>query len=359
MILLMILGYFGFWSTFTIQVKSELFPSVIKMSRIFSLLGDSNIKRHMNPTNCRDRPLMSGCEVLPCGRLSVLAESLKSIRSESNVVILSCLTNFITMSEESGSTASRVAPIFQDVAAMVGEEAAKHAGRFYLISPPMYRLTPLWYRDGLSEILTKFPSAFKELPKNVLLLPSFASPNLDPDGVHLSLYSGMEFVLHLFDSATSVIEALSLPLAESIKITQESARSLADRVVVLEQDHQRLNQEFENKFAEDSEYADFQTNLREEAFFTVSGLQRLPTGLSPKEWQQRALRDVQGVLTILMGKEYPIVFVQNGTSKRKDAPATYHVLMKSLEDSKEIRLKFGGFFLGGHWTYFCHKKLKA
>ena len=110
MILLMILDYFGFWSTFTIEVNSELFPSVIKMSRIFSLLGDSNIKRHMNPTNCRDRPLMSGCEVLPCGRLSVLAESLKSIRSESNVVILSCLTNFITMSEESGSTASRVAP---------------------------------------------------------------------------------------------------------------------------------------------------------------------------------------------------------------------------------------------------------
>ena len=317
------------------------------MARIFSLLGDSNVKRHMNPTNCRDRPMMSGCEVLPCGRFSVLAEALKSVRSESNVVLLSCLTNFITMSEESGSIATRVVPIFQDVASLIGEEAGQYAGRFYLISPPMYRLTPLWYRDGLPEILTKFASTFRGLPKNVLLMPSFASPVLESDGVHLSLYSGMEFVLHLFDSANSVIEALSLPLAESIKANQEAARSLEDRVVVLEQDHQRLNRDFESKFAEDSEYADFQTNLREESFFTVSGLQRLPNGLSPKEWQQRAVLDVQGVLTILMGKEYPIVFVQNGTSKRKDAPATYLVLMKFLDDSKAIRTKFGSYFLGG------------
>ena len=96
-----------------------------------------------------------------------------------------------------------------------------------------------------------------------------------------------------------------------------------------------------------SEYTNYQTNLREKSFFTISGLKRLPAGLAPKEWQERALCDVQGVLTILMGKEYPIVFVQNGTSKRKDAPSTYHVLMKNLEDSKAIWTKFGSFFLGG------------
>ena len=60
------------------------------MSLIFTVIGDSNIKRHLNPMNCRDRPLMTGAQSLSCGRLEVLAESLKQVRKESNVVIFSC-----------------------------------------------------------------------------------------------------------------------------------------------------------------------------------------------------------------------------------------------------------------------------
>ena len=63
---------------------------------VFTLIGDSNVKTHMNPMNCRDRPLMSGAQVLTCGRLEVLAESLKQIRQESNVCLFSCVTNFLT-----------------------------------------------------------------------------------------------------------------------------------------------------------------------------------------------------------------------------------------------------------------------
>ena len=329
------------------------------MSHVFSLLGDSNTKRHMNPTNCRDRPLMSGCQVLECGRLAVLAESLKSVRAETNIVILACISNFVSRSKDSGSTSNRVEPVFQEFASLIGAEATKFAGRYYLVSPPMYRQTPLWYRDGLPEILTKFPISFRDLPRNVLLMSSFSNPVLDPDGVHLSAYSGLEYVLHLFDEAIRVVAALTLPLPEAISVTQEATRALQDRVVVLEKDHERLRKELEDKSAEDSEYADFQTNLREEAYFTVSGLKRLPTGLSPKEWQQKAVQEVQDVLTVLMGKEYPIVFVQNGTSKRKDAPATYHVLMKSTADSQEIRDKFGSFFLGEPGTDLRPESLKG
>ena len=167
-----------------------------KMSRVFSLVGDSNIKRHMNPTNCRD-PVMSGCQVLHCGCLAALAESLKSIRAESNVLILACISNFVTRSEESGSIANCVEPIFRKFASVISAEASKYAGRYYLVSPPMYRKTPLWYRDGLSEVMARFPVSFKELPRNVLLMSSFNNPVLDPDGVHLSAYSGLEYVQHL------------------------------------------------------------------------------------------------------------------------------------------------------------------
>ena len=33
-------------------------------SRCVSIIGDSNIKRHMSTNNCRDRPLMSGAQIV-------------------------------------------------------------------------------------------------------------------------------------------------------------------------------------------------------------------------------------------------------------------------------------------------------
>lgn len=316
-------------------------------TRKFSVLGDSNIKRHLNPTNCRDRPLMSGCQQLPCGRISLLAESLRSVREDSNVVLLSCLTNFLTSAEEAGSSVSfRVDPVFREVHEAVCATAIEKTEIFYLVAPPMYRLTPLWYRDGLPEVMTKFSEIFRDRPKNVLLMSSFATPEFESDGVHLTAYSGLEFVLHLFDAATHLLNSLSLDPTEAATVAIEASRTLEDRMMAIEQDHRRLNRTVEKKTASDAEAADHQENVRNEVWFVIRGLARQPEGLDPKEWQVRALRDVRGVLTVLLGEERPIVVVVNKTSRRKDAETRYHVLMASLKDSCEIRDKFGSFFVG-------------
>ena len=74
-----------------------------------TILGDSNVVRNMTPFNCRDRPLMKEAQCLPCGRFELLAECLRKVRSESNVVILSCITNFLTGSESAqGSISQRI-----------------------------------------------------------------------------------------------------------------------------------------------------------------------------------------------------------------------------------------------------------
>ena len=316
-------------------------------SHVFSLIGDSNVKRHMNPMNCRDRPMMSSCQVLPCGRLSALAETLKSIRQETSVAIIACLTNFLTASEEAGSSVCfRIDPVLREALSVINEAAVSLPDLCFVVSPPMYRTTPIWYRDSLPEVLTKFSEVFKGRSVNVHLMSSFATPVLEPDGVHLTAYSGLEFVLHLFDNASALVKSLTSSLDEVSIATIESTRVLEDRMMAIEQDHRRLNVSVESKTAEDAELFDFQQNIRFENCFTISGLQRHPEGLSPKEWQDRVKRDVQGALTALMGREYPIVVVLNSTSKRKDAPATYHVQLQSVEASAEIRTKFGTFFLG-------------
>ena len=319
------------------------------MSRIFSIVGDSNIQRHMNPTNCRDRPLMSGSEVIPCGKLSILAEALKSVREESTICVVSCVSNFLTGSKSAGSTVSpRFEPVLSDFCKALNLASGDRPDLIYLVSAPMYRRTPLWYRDSLPEILTKFSEAMKQRGPQIHLLSSFPTPTLEPDGVHLTAYSGLEFVLHLFDAAGTVLDGLSKTVDEAATLNTEAARVLEDRMVAIEQDHRRLNAAFVTKSAEDSELFDFHENIRLQSGFVIEGLTKHPQGMDPKEWQVKVKDEVRAVLSILLGRESPsILFVMNNTSRRKDAPAKYHVQMEHLSDSQEIRDKFGVFFVGG------------
>lgn len=316
------------------------------MALIFTVIGDSNIKRHLNPLNCRDRPLMIGAQSISCGRLEVLAESLKQVRKESNVCLFSCITNFLTRSEGSSTITLRVEPVFIEFLSKLETLCSERPDLRCLVSPPMYREEPLWYRDNLPQILTKFSEVFSRRPAAVLLMPSFPSPVLEDDGVHLTAYSGLEFILHLFDNACSVIQTESLDLESKSSISTEATRVLEDRLMAVEQDHKRLNKFVEYRTAVDSELADFNENVRHENWFVILGLPKLSEE-DKKEWQRLAKIDVNKVLNILMGKEYPIVVVQNITSKGKDAICRYQVLMTSISDSKEIRDKFGSYFSGG------------
>lgn len=316
--------------------------------RCVSIIGDSNIKRHMNGTNTRDRPTMLEAQVIQCGRLATFQTCLKSMRVESNVCVLSCLTNFLTSipAPTSPSLVHAIEPIFQDFLTKLRETAESRPEVSFLLCPPMYRTVPIWYREGLPEILRKFSEMMKERPANSYMMPSFPSPSYDPDGVHLTAYSGLEFVLHLFDNINSVLSSLEMDPESRSSTASEASRVLEDRVMVLEQDHRRLNQKFEHKCAIDAELSDFQENIRSEAFFMVRGLGRLPK-LAPKEWQTRAKEDVQAVLNLFMPKEYPISYVLNSTGRAKDSVTQYKVKVPTAEMSKEIRDKFGSFFVGG------------
>ena len=319
---------------------------MMSVSRCFSIIGDSNIKRHMNPTNCRDRPLMSACQIIPSGKMSMMSECLRSVRPESNVCIIACVTNFLTGSEDTGgSVGFRVEPVLMEFASIVAESCQTNPDRAFIVLPPMYRRSPLWYRDGLSEILLKFSGVMKSRAENLHLMSSFPTPELLDDGVHLTPYSGLEFVLYVFDQAGALLDNLESGPSEARSV--EASRVLEDLMVALGQDHHRLSIGVESKTCEDSEMFDYQENIRMESWIVVAGLRRLPEGLSPRDWQVQAKADVSGTLKVLMSRDVPIVVVKNGTGKGKDAITTYNVELKKLEDSKEVRDKFGSFFIGG------------
>ena len=47
-----------------------------------------------------------------------------------------------------------------------------------------------------------------------------------------------------------------------------------------------------------------------------------------------------------MGREFPLVFISNATSRIPNSEVKYNVKMVNVADSKLIRTKFGSFFLG-------------
>lgn len=314
-------------------------------SRCFTVIGDSNVQRHFSLVNARACPAVTTSQLLHCGRLQIFADVLSKVRAESTVCIVSCLTNFLTSAEGASTVSLRVEPVltkFRDL--LLG---AVDGERVLLICPPMYRLSPLWYREGLPEILQKFSEVLSPYDQ-LHLLPSFATPQFEDDGIHLTAYSGLEFVLHLYDSAGALLDSLGSSLDAKASASTESTRRLEDRMMAIEQDHRRLNRSFEYKTAVDAEAADFQENIRLEDSFVIQGLPRFNgKDLSPKEWQVRARRDVSNVIKKLLGKELPIVFVSNATGRGSDAIVRYVVRMKTVAASEEIRNKFGFFFQGG------------
>ena len=243
--------------------------------RVFSLLGDSNVVRNMTPFNCRDRPLMKAAQCVPCQRIDVFAESLRQVRAESNVCLMSCVTNFLTRSDSAqGSISQRIEGILMDFLGIVNRAASDNPNCIFLISPPMYRMFPIWYRDGMPEVLKRFSDVMLNRESNVHLLPSFATPSFESDGVHLTPYSGLEFVVHLFDSSTTLIESLVSRPEEVLTKNCESSRVLEDRMMALEQDHRRLNSVVESKTAEDAELAEMHENILFEDHFMIAGLKR-------------------------------------------------------------------------------------
>ena len=309
----------------------------------FTLVGDSNVRRNMTSSVTADRPLMSDAQVLPSGRMSSFAVTLEATRPESNACVVSCISNFLSTSAPSTTPNARVEKVTTDFFAKIRAFALTRPDLMIFVCPPMYRTSPLWYRDALPDILLKFSEIGSSgTCSNVHLMPSFTRSVLEPDGVHLTPFSGMEYVLHLFKASEAIIQKLDQPVEARVGALSEETRSLHDRVHVLELDRRRLSDKVDHREAVDSELRDFEENLRNEAFIMVCGLPRLPR-LDPKEWQARAIADVAKILAI-MGFDYPIKFIQNATGRGKNSVVLYKVRLESVEASKSVRDKFSTFF---------------
>ena len=162
--------------------SDEEVPAHVPAVRAFYLVVDSGLRSHINKTNCRAHPMMKSAQVLSCGSVEIFAESLRQIKTTSDVCIVSCLTSFISSAEGPPIVSHRVDPLLQDLRSVLLEICFDNPNRNYMVSPPMYRAHPVWYREGLPEILTMFSQSMSlDRPPNLHIWPSFATPEFCSD----------------------------------------------------------------------------------------------------------------------------------------------------------------------------------
>ena len=187
-------------------------------------------------------------------------------------------------------------------------------------------------------------------PDNLLLLPSFVSQDLLPDGQHLSPVSGLHYILHLFDQSEATVALQSCSSEVKLVAVQESVRQHDDRLSYLESRHLGLHDSVVIKTATDAEFKDWTINRSEEDWLTVMGLPRLGQML-PREWQKAARKQVNELIKIILNVnrvrlEYSVLYVGNPLRHRKTGDTVYNVRLSSVAASSRIRELFSGFFRG-------------
>ena len=215
------------------------------------------------------------------------------------------------------------------------------------MAPPLYRNRPTWYQQGLAQVASRFSTVLSSTqPANLFLLPSFVCQDLSPDGIHLSVVSGLHYVLHIFDQSVAIL-ALD-PREPELKLVkvQEAVRHHDDRY--LESRHGSLHGQVSLKVAVDSEFKDWVTNRSEEDWMTIIGLPRLGQ-MTPREWQVAARKQVTHFLKDVLSAnrtriEFSVMYVGNPVRHRPTGNTVYNVRLNSVAASERIREIYSGFF---------------
>ena len=214
----------------------------------------------------------------------------------------------------------------------------------------MFRRSPSWYQQNLTQVATRFSSIFNsDKPENLNLLPSFSCQDLMSDGVFLSPVSGLHYMLHLFDQTDLQLSSRDMSGTAQFNQVKETVRHHEDRMVFLESRNQQLQQRVSRKIAVDAEFDDWVTNRSEEDWLVIRGLPRL-SQMTDREWQDAARRQVADMIKLVLrvnkvrDLEFTVLYVGNPLKHQKSGPTLYNVRLDSVYASKTIRELYSGFF---------------
>ena len=316
--------------------------------RLFTIVGGVNVKRNMTSLNVESRSSMKNAQLLTVDQLSGIEAAFDQIKPESSVLIFAAFSEILTQAEFCGTILGTIDPVLNHVHDLLRALISSRSELKVLLSPPLYLNRPAWYRNGLSQIGSRFSSCFSSL-SGMWLLPGFSSQELLPDGVHLTPVSGLHYLLQMFDQSESILSNLADAPEKHLLRGLEFSRQVNDRLIYLERDHDRLSHVVDLKLATSAEFDDWTLNRSEEDWIVVTGLPRLSASLSRGDWQSAAREQVaEAIRHVLRANRtqvnFSVLLVVNAVRGRTSGRTIYNVRLSSVESAKRIRELFSGFF---------------
>ena len=86
---------------------------------LFSIIGDSNVRRNMTGLNVASRGSMKTAQVIDCASIVALDAALQEVRAESEVLILAAITEFLISGGYCGTIYATIDPVLATFATKV------------------------------------------------------------------------------------------------------------------------------------------------------------------------------------------------------------------------------------------------
>ena len=333
------------------------------------LIGSSNIYRFYKLVAKNDpKPYKMIC----CTNLDVWNTTIDDIRMGKGRVIISVIENLIcdAMVEVTDPKARKI--VMEDVVgsflAQVKKSASENPGVKFALVQPMSRPKHTWYTELHEDMRKLYTDSIKEMGvQNVAKIDGSPGWSLvfTTDGVHLTEPAGKVFV------ETVIAEAEAMFNREIVDLTQDGfvgrstqegfvgrskeQKQIAERIVAVEKEIERLNKELIIKEREamerrlqDSlvtarirEEIDFIANVNKEDRFVMTGLtSKVPM---PAQGEEK-IRWLNGIVGEILDKIEPdaskhIVFTSQGSRNKNYIPLV-EVRMSSKEMAMKIRKQF-------------------
>jgi len=235
------------------------------MSEVLSIVGDSNVNRHLNHAKAAhpsDHSLRQS-HLITAFNAEQLLSSLTGQNEHRRFVVIAALTNPITNLVFIGGDQLiiDVRLFLQQVSSWIqqGRNFDDGTNSSVFILPPQFRRYPSWYRQFYTNILAIFEDAFRAPSNNVWILPPFMDPEFEADGIHYTPASGLLYVQHLVHSTHLILESPSKPdpVAQSHSSQLQGVRydiselRFSQMLINAKQEEEtdgRLNTEAENQF---------------------------------------------------------------------------------------------------------------
>ena len=93
--------------------------SEMSVSRLFTIIGDANVRRNMTGLNMASREVMKTAQIVDCDSMASLDSALTEVRQESTVLIIASITEFLVSGGFCGTICSSIDPTLASFATKI------------------------------------------------------------------------------------------------------------------------------------------------------------------------------------------------------------------------------------------------